>query len=58
MFGIGVTSCSSIEYNTRHQASTMRNFQKQKHGKYVPLRKRSDVMHPAVTKATRKTFKN
>jgi hypothetical protein len=56
LFGIAITSCSSLEYNTKHQASTLRNFQKQKHGNYVPTRKRSDVMHPAVTKATRKNF--
>ena len=57
LFGITITSCSSLEYNTQHQTSTLRNFSKQKHRSYVPFRKRSDVMHPTVTKETRKYLK-
>jgi hypothetical protein len=54
-----ITSCQTTShYQTRYQARILRNFDKPKHGKYTPERKRGDINHPAVRVETKKTLIN
>lgn len=52
-----ITSCQTGRH-TRYQASVLRKFDKPKHGKYIPERKRAGVNHPAVRVSTRKILIN
>ena len=54
-----ITSCQTTShYQTRYQARTLRNFDRPKHGKYIPERKRAGINHPAVRVETRKILIN
>lgn len=55
---ITIASCSSSEYNTQHQAKTLKQFNRAKHKEvYFTSNKRGDHNHPTVTKETRKSLK-
>lgn len=54
---ITTVSCSTVEYNTRHQARTLHQFSRSRHGKPVSIKKQTVYTHPAVNSETRKILK-
>jgi len=53
-----ITSCQTSHRHTCYQTSVLRKFDRPKHGKYIPERKRAGVNHPAVRVSTRKKLIN
>ncbi len=57
ILSIFLSSCSSVEYSTRHQSKVMRSFSKSRFKKDTRITKRTVIAHPAVHPTIRKNLK-